>query len=112
VPHFAAWCGLTGAILETVLSSGGKGPAGWLGVWVAAVSAAIAGTTAIDAHADENELNYLAGPVLGFTFGDRSGAGGGLLGLEAGAGWGPERVNIGIEQRDDESFGYVELDPW
>jgi len=70
------------------------------------------GAVATDAHADEGELNYLAGPVLGITFGNRSGTAGGLIGLEAGAGWGPERINIGIEQRDDESFSYVELDPW
>jgi hypothetical protein len=90
-----------------MLSSGITRSAGWLGLCAAIVAA-----TAGNAHADLEEMNYLAGPVIGFSFGNRSGTGGGLLGLEAGAGWGPERVNIGIEHRDDESFGYLELDPW
>jgi hypothetical protein len=94
-----------------MVSFRGTRPAGRFALWATACAAIVA-TTASDAAADLEELNYLAGPVIGFSFGNRSGTGGGLLGLEAGAGLGPERVNIGIEHRDDESFGYLELDPW
>jgi len=107
VPHLAASRNAARGILEEM--SGGRTRA-WLAA--AAVFAAIAGARATDAQADGYELNYLAGPIFGITVGNRSGEAGGLIGLEAGAGWGPERVNIGAVRRDDENFGYLELDPW
>lgn len=75
-------------------------------------TAATASASAPAARADFDEPNFLAGPVFGITVPNRDGQGGGLLGLEAGAGWGPQRLNIGFEHRDGESFGYLELDPW
>ncbi|HTJ44780.1 MAG TPA: hypothetical protein VL463_21890 [Kofleriaceae bacterium] len=62
------------------------------------------------ARADDG-TNYLVGPVLGYTFGGKTG-GGASYGAEGGMGFGPERVNVGYAFRDQESFGYVELDPW
>lgn len=62
------------------------------------------------ARADDG-TNYLVGPVLGYTFGGRTG-GGLAYGGEGGIGWGPERFNVGFEHRDGTTLGYVELDPW
>lgn len=35
-----------------------------------------------------------------------------LIGIEGGVGFGPERLNVGLEHRDGKLFGYVEADPW
>ncbi len=35
-----------------------------------------------------------------------------MFGIEGGLGFGPERVNVGIEHRSGTSFSYIELDPW
>jgi hypothetical protein len=65
------------------------------------------------AHADNRGLatNVLAGPVIGVAWG-RGHQTGALIGVEAGAGYGPERINVGFETGADRSLGYVELDPW
>ncbi len=59
----------------------------------------------------EDGGNLLAGPVIGIRLGgpegDRL-----ILGVEAGAGIGPERINVGFTHRLDHMFYYVELDPW
>lgn len=63
------------------------------------------------AHADNELRNVLVGPVLGIRLsgpdGDR-----GVIGLEGGFGWGPERINLGFVHRADRELYYVELDPW
>lgn len=53
--------------------------------------------------------NWMAGPIFGIQL---SGSSGVLVGVEGGAGCGPERVNVGLEYRAGVGFGYVELDPW
>jgi hypothetical protein len=62
-------------------------------------------------RAENNIMNLLVGPVLGFRL-----SGGGddhaVFGLEGGAGWGPERINLGVEHRADRWLYYAELDPW
>jgi hypothetical protein len=80
------------------------------------------------ARADETDPNWLFGPVLGFALGggvDQSRwrrpapskeppprRGSFLLGVEGGAGIGPQRINVGLVHRDGEALGYLELDPW
>ncbi|HTL32052.1 MAG TPA: hypothetical protein VL326_02940 [Kofleriaceae bacterium] len=62
------------------------------------------------AHADGDLLNYSIGPVFGIKLtgpGDWP-----VIGLEAGVGYGPERINVGFEHRSDHDAGYIELDPW
>jgi hypothetical protein len=62
------------------------------------------------AEADDG-TNMLIGPVLGIVFGGHSGSRS-LIGIEGGVGFGPERLNVGLEHRDGKLFGYVEVDPW
>jgi hypothetical protein len=62
------------------------------------------------AHAGDDLLNYSIGPVFAVKL---SGPGsGGIIGFEAGVGYGPERINAGFEHRSDHDAGYIELDPW
>ena len=35
-----------------------------------------------------------------------------IVGAELGAGFGPERLNIGVTRRLNTSFAYIEIDPW
>lgn len=66
------------------------------------------------ARAEDGDLtNFTIGPVLGVRIG------GGdpntsplIVGIEGGAGYGPERVNLGFEHRSDHDLAYVEFDPW
>ena len=62
-------------------------------------------------RADADGMNWLAGPVIGIRLGGREGPRG-VFGFEGGGGFGPERLNLGFERRDDKLLGYVELDPW
>ncbi len=62
------------------------------------------------ARADELR-NYLIGPVLGIRLSGPPGDAG-VLGVEGGIGWGPERINIGFEHRANRELYYLELDPW
>ena len=66
------------------------------------------------AHAEDGDLtNFLVGPVLGVRIGGgEPGTSPLILGVEGGAGYGPERFNLGFEHRSDHDFGYVEFDPW
>jgi hypothetical protein len=66
------------------------------------------------AHAEDGDLtNFTVGPVLGVRIsGGEPGTSPLIIGLEGGAGYGPERVNIGFEHRSDHDFGYIEIDPW
>jgi hypothetical protein len=57
------------------------------------------------------DTNVMAGPVLGLRLGGPAGARG-IVGLEGGVGWGPERLNLGFTRRLGKTFGYLELDPW
>ena len=67
--------------------------------------------TALEPVAHAEIANVLVGPVLGIRLGgppgDRL-----IIGVEGGAGWGPERFNLGFTRRLDKMFYYVELDPW
>jgi hypothetical protein len=64
-----------------------------------------------EARADE-EVNWLVGPVLGIRLGSPAAGSRAIYGIEGGAGWGPERINVGVTRRLDTTFAYVELDPW
>jgi len=58
-----------------------------------------------------NDVNFMAGPLIGASH--SSDHGWQLLwGAEGGVGLGPERVNFGIDRRAQKLFGYLELDPW
>lgn len=61
------------------------------------------------ASAGDNLANWLAGPVVGVVLG---GHGGGVIGVEGGGGYGPERFNLGFEHRGNIEMAYVEVDPW
>jgi hypothetical protein len=62
------------------------------------------------ARADGDLLNFSIGPVFALKL---SGPGSSpVIGIEAGVGYGPERINLGFEHRSDHDAGYVELDPW
>jgi hypothetical protein len=63
------------------------------------------------AHADDNIMNFLVGPVLGVRLSGDSGERA-VVGIEGGIGWGPERINLGVEHRADLWLYYAELDPW
>jgi hypothetical protein len=62
------------------------------------------------ARADNDLANYSIGPVFAIKLGGHGDWP--VLGLEAGAGYGPERINLGFEHRADHDAGYIELDPW
>jgi hypothetical protein len=66
------------------------------------------------AHAEDGDLtNFTVGPVLGVRIaGGQPDSSPLIIGIEGGAGYGPERFNIGFEHRSDHDFGYVEFDPW
>lgn len=66
--------------------------------------------TPVEADVPE-ATNVMVGPILGLRLGGPSGSRA-ILGIEGGAGWGPERVNAGFTRRLDTSFLYVELSPW
>lgn len=55
--------------------------------------------------------NYLVGPVLGVRLGGPPGSRA-IFGIEGGAGYGPERFNLGFTRRLEKMFSYVEVDPW
>ncbi|HEU0031374.1 MAG TPA: hypothetical protein VFQ53_12125 [Kofleriaceae bacterium] len=74
-------------------------------VLVVTMLAAFAGTARAD------DMNYLVGPVLGLRLGGPPGERG-IIGIEGGVGYGPERINLGFTRRLDKTFGYVEIDPW
>jgi hypothetical protein len=80
-------------------------------VAVIVVAAAAVAVAPSPAHADE-EWNWLVGPVLGIRLGGPSEGSRAIYGVEGGAGLGPERINVGVTRRLDQTFGYVELDPW
>ncbi|NVB76900.1 MAG: hypothetical protein HOV81_00765 [Kofleriaceae bacterium] len=70
------------------------------------------GIARAEGRATEGTLhNFLIGPVLGVRLGGPPGSRM-ILGVEGGAGIGPERINVGFEHRLDKGFLYVELDPW
>jgi hypothetical protein len=82
------------------------------GVSVATVLVvALAGVSNAGAEELVDCCNVLVGPVLGVAFGGEK-EGHGLIGIEGGVGAGPERLNLGTQYRDGETFTYVELDPW
>ena len=76
-----------------------------------ALGVALGAFLALPAHADNNLHNYLIGPVFGIRLSGPSGNVG-LIGVEGGVGWGPERINLGFVHRADRELYYVELDPW
>ena len=61
------------------------------------------------ASAGDSLANWLAGPVVGVVLGAH---GGGMIGVEGGGGYGPERFNLGFEHRGTLEMGYLEVDPW
>jgi len=61
------------------------------------------------ASAGDSLANWLFGPVFGVVLGSH---GGGMVGIEGGGGWGPERFNLGFEHRGNIEMGYLEVDPW
>jgi len=63
------------------------------------------------ARSDDNLNNFLIGPVFGIQL-TGPGPKGGVLGVEGGIGWGPERFNLGFEHRAGRELYYVEIDPW
>jgi hypothetical protein len=71
---------------------------------------------ATPAQADDSLFNYSVGPVFGVRLSGSklSGPDGhrGVVGIEGGLGFGPERINIGFEHRADHDAGYIEFDPW
>ncbi len=81
------------------------------------VAAAVTFATAVlaavpsTARADE-EWNWLVGPLVGVRLGGPKEGTRAVYGVEGGAGLGPERINAGASRRLDETFAYVELDPW
>jgi len=64
------------------------------------------------ARADNDLHNFLIGPVFGVRLSGPSGGDFGVLGVEGGIGWGPERINLGFVHRAGRELYYVELDPW
>jgi len=64
------------------------------------------------ARADDDLLNYTIGPVFAVRVGGHASGSAAIVGLEAGVGYGPERINIGFEHRSDHDAGYIEIDPW
>lgn len=65
------------------------------------------------ARADSNNLNnFLIGPVFGVRLSGPSDGDFGLLGVEGGIGWGPERINLGFVHRAGRELYYAEIDPW
>jgi hypothetical protein len=75
---------------------------------VSTVLLALAAST--PAQADEVR-NFLVGPVFGIRLGGPPGPRA-IVGIEGGAGIGPERLNLGFTRRLDKMFYYLELDPW
>ena len=63
-------------------------------------------------HARADDWNWLGGPVLGVRLGAPVEGSRAIYGIEGGAGLGPERINAGVTRRLDETFVYLELDPW
>jgi hypothetical protein len=63
------------------------------------------------ARADDDLLNFTIGPVFALRLSGPEGSKG-VIGIEGGVGYGPERINIGFEHRSDHDVGYVEFDPW
>lgn len=76
-----------------------------------AVLAAVMATAPRPARADLDLRNALIGPLIGVRLGSAPGPRG-VFGIEGGLGFGPERINVGIEHRSGTSFSYIELDPW
>lgn len=68
--------------------------------------------TAAPARADNDVRNVLFGPLIGLRLSGPSEGHHGVIGLEGGVGWGPERINLGFEHRDDLDLYYLEFDPW
>jgi hypothetical protein len=66
---------------------------------------------ALAAGSPGNDGNFMAGPLLGLSHSSTQGWQF-LWGAEGGAGAGPERINVGVDQRAGKLFGYLELDPW
>ena len=66
------------------------------------------------ARADNGIDNWLVGPILGIQIGSASGHPEFGLGIEGGAGLGPERLNLGFEWRTGPEGGlaYIQLEPW
>jgi hypothetical protein len=78
-------------------------------LWLTVVAVACLGGAA---HASDGDSNWLIGPVFGVWIGGSTTGGRGLIGIEGGYGFGPERVNLGLERRAGKTLGYLELDPW
>src|SRR5262245_1727189 len=76
-----------------------------------AFALAVIAALAARVHADDKLNNFLVGPVFGIRLSGPSG-GVGVIGVEGGFGWGPERINLGFVSRADRELYYVELDPW
>ncbi len=74
------------------------------------VTCAVIVTSATPSLAEDSG-NLLAGPVLGMRLGGPEGDRW-ILGVEGGAGVGPERLNVGFTHRLGHMFYYAELDPW
>jgi len=79
---------------------------------VAAIAVTLVATAAAPARAENNFMNFLVGPVIGFRISGPSSDDHAVLGVEGGIGWGPERINLGIDHRAGRSLYYIEFDPW
>jgi hypothetical protein len=75
-----------------------------------AIVCVLVGLILVEGTARADFENILGGLVVGFARAD--GESHGLIGVEGGVGFGPERFNVGAVRRDAETFVYGELDPW
>jgi len=67
---------------------------------------------AADARAGNDLENWLVGPVFAIQIGGHPNSRG-VIGVEGGGGYGPERFNVGFEHRGDgKTFAYADIDPW
>lgn len=77
----------------------------------AILALAVVAAVAAPARADNDLHNFLIGPVFGVRLSGPSGDVG-VIGIEGGVGWGPERFNLGFVHRAGRELYYVEIDPW
>lgn len=89
---------------------------GWRAAAIVGAVLVLGSTRSAQAQEEIIGLNYLVGPVFGVRVGMDENPHV-LVGVEGGIGWGPERVNLGIERRPSshgvwETFAYFVLEPW